>query len=184
MCPWTPTLTPSFQQSQPPACATPLAPTTCPALQLEPSCGASQPSSGTVGGQPRSGWPERTVRGAGCSRRARPPGLPASCSVRRGWCGRIRATRTQLRSSAPQRGRRQRCRASRANVPLLLASRRARPPPSLSRPPRAPRMRLRSRRARPTTPPTSPRPPPGARARARGAAACTDAMSALPSTGA
>ena len=69
-------------------------------------------------------------------------------------------------------------------VPLLLASRRARPPPSLSRPPRAPRMRLRSRRARPTTPPASPRPPPGARARARGAAACTDAMSALPSTGA
>ena len=138
MCPWTPTLTPSFQQSQPPACATPLAPTTCPALQLEPSCGASQPSSGTVGGQPRSGWPERTVRGAGCSRRARPPGLPASCSVHRRWCGRVRATRTQLRSSAPQRGRRQRCRASRANVPLLLASRRARPPPSLSRPPRAP----------------------------------------------
>ena len=75
-------------------------------------------------------------------------------------------------------------RRARANVPLLLASRRARPPPSLSRPPRAPRMRRRSRRARPTTPPASPRPPPGARARARGAAACTDAMSALPSTGA
>ena len=66
MCPWTPTLTPSLQQSQPPPVPTPLAPTTCPALQLEPSCGASQPGSGTVGGQPRSGWPERTVRGAGC----------------------------------------------------------------------------------------------------------------------
>ena len=138
MCPWTPTLTPSFQQSQPPACATPLAPTTCPALQLEPSCSASQPGSGTVGGQPRSGWPERTVRRAGClSGRVLPdywrPVAPAVASVVAG-----RAARTQLRSSAPQRGRRQRCRASRANVPLLLASRRARPPPSLSRPPRAP----------------------------------------------
>eukprot|EP01045_Picozoa_sp_COSAG04_P006786 COSAG04_NODE_341_length_16294_cov_8.682618_1_plen_113_part_10 len=54
---------------------------------------------------------EVRVGGAHRSRRglffwARPPRLPASCSVRRGWCGRVRATRTQLRSSAPQRGRR------------------------------------------------------------------------------
>ena len=49
-------------------------------------CSASQPGSGTVGGQPRSGWPERTVRGAGClSGRVRPdywrPVAPAGASV-------------------------------------------------------------------------------------------------------
>ena len=184
MCPWTPTLTPSLQQPQPP--------TRSNASRTDHMPGAATGAelwriAAGLRRLPRAA----EVRAAGARLsprrlppRAHPPGQPASCSVRRGWCGRVRATRTQLRSSAPQRGRRQRCRASRANVPLLLASRRARPPPSLSRPPRAPRMRLSSRRARPTTPPASPRPPPGARARARGAAACTDAMSALPSTGA
>ena len=184
MCPWTPTLTPSLQHSQPPTHSN--------ASRTDHMPGAATGAElWRIAAGLRHCRRAAEVRVAGAHRsrrglplRARPPRLLASCSARRGYCGRVRATRTQLRSSAPQRGRRQRCRASHANVPPLLASRRARPPPSLSRPPHAPQMRWRSRRARPTTPPASPRPPPSARARARGAAACTDAMSALPSTGA
>ena len=183
MCPWTPTLTPSLQQSQPPPVPTPLAPTTCPALQLEPSCGASQPSSGTVGGQPRSGWAERTVRGAGCfSGRGLPdyrrPVASAGAGVvalgLRALSSAVQLHREDGGSAAERAGP-----TSRSSSPLGVL---ALPRHSPARPAR--RMRLRSRRARQTTPPASPRPPPGARARARGAAACTDAMSALASTGA
>ena len=106
MCPWTPTLTPSFQQSPPPARCNASRTDHTPGTATGAECSASQPGSGACRGQPRSGPPERTARRVGCcSGRALPdyrrPVARAGADVVVG-----RAARAQLRSSAPQRGRR------------------------------------------------------------------------------